>query len=243
MAGLLYYLPNKAFAGPESIRVAGLADRFPTRSVDQVATESGPDGGPGVVFTHTPESPAGRQPPIGYYPDQQTWQAAGAYWIGRDNIEPVRPEDLQRRERVAGHAVILEDGQAWLVPVARAFPQGTRLPEALILGPAGELVREILPRYAQLWNRAERFWEFWLAANSQEDTPNAMEERDCLLLACEALAVNYRIGPDEASFLRLFTTANLRTTLQALVDVPALLTVAAELESKKKAAIPVGESS
>ena len=81
---------------------------------------SGPGGLGGVIYSDG----SGR---TGYYPDVQDWSESGLFWIGVDR-DPVTPESLERAEMIGGHYVRLEDGHDWLIPVARCFPIGSRLP-------------------------------------------------------------------------------------------------------------------
>lgn len=230
MAGFLYYVPKRKTIDRAGLIAAGLENVFPTDSIDQVEVFTGPDGDAGVVFAFAPPAVAGRSIEVGFYPERQTWNPAGQYWIGYPTNQPPGPADLERAEIVAGHTVTLQDNREWLVPVARTFPNGTKLPQSLILGPQGELVREVLPRYAALWHKAEGFWESFIATFA--GGPDRIDEREAYDLAAEALAINYRVGPRELSVLRVFTTANLREVLLALIDWPSIALLLGSTEKK-----------
>lgn len=145
-------------------------------------------------------------------------------WIGFWNDDRPTAAQLARDEQIAGHRVRLGDGGDWLVPTARVFPLGTRLPESLVLGPDGELVREAIPRFARISRMAEQVWAD-LETMGQGGEITLREGWD---IAAAALSVNYRVGINEVSALGLLTTANLfhmrgPSVLGAFVDWPAVM--------------------
>jgi len=179
---------------------------------------SGPNGLAGDVFA----IPAvdGK---VGYYPDSQTWIEGKPFWIGRDDT-PTPPEALLRKEPIDGHWVTLEDGNKWLVPVVRVFPFGTSLPEALVLGPDGELVSKPLARFAKVVADADRVYDFFLDPDGAE-----LMHSEAWSIANRALAVNYHVWPEFVSMAELLTTRNIAEVLKAMIDYPAI-----EAEIKKK---------
>lgn len=248
---LLYFLSKLQSVGQDDLSRAGVGQKEGKSSFSFRITSAGPDKQPGAVVVFNPGNPEARSPQIGYFPLKQEWQKAsgGKFWIGREKDKPVRPADLQRTEIIAGHKVKLADGQEWMIPVARVFPQGTMLPQSLILGPDGEVVKEVLPRYARLGQKAERVWqEFkkqmgWL---EEGENPESMTEKEEWEIATEVLGINYRLGAWEISFLRLFTTENLERVLSAFVDIPTMLAASRAMQeaSKKKenVSIPGGNN-
>jgi len=173
----------------------------------------GPGGQDGIVFSTG-------QGKTGYYPDEQTWREIDGVWVGLSK-DKLNPKTLLRHEVVDGHPVTLENGQEWLIPVARSFPVGTQLPETLFLGADGTLVQEIIPRFAAFAQRAENVFEFFFENKT-------LLKVDAWNIAIEALAINYYIGAREVSALRLLTTANIKEILGAIVDMPAIKKKAAE---------------
>lgn len=240
MAGQLYFISKAQSISDEDINKAGLRPVFGKASFSFRPTNSGPGKQSGSIVVITPAHPEAKTPQVGYFPAQQDWQEAdkGKFWVGKEKDNPPRPIDLQRTELIDGHYTKLEDGQDWLVPVARVFPQGTMLPQSLILGPNGELVKEILPRYAKLGQRAEKVWlEFkrQMGTLTEGETSESMDLKTQWDIAIEALSINYRLGPWEVSFLNLLTTENISRILSALVDIPSLVKVAkAQQEALKK---------
>lgn len=182
--------------------------------------QGGPGGENGTIYTNGKGK-------TGYYPKEQEWMEvageSGCYHLGVDR-DPLAPADLERDELIAGHLVTLEDGHDWLIPVARCFPAGTNLPEALILGPDGGLVSEILPRFAKFAEDAERVYA---ALGDGED----MSLTDGWDVAVRALSLNYHLGRHEVSFLKLLTTTNMTLILRAIIDYP---TITAAIEDHKK---------
>jgi len=138
---------------------------------------------------------------------------------------------------IGGHEVELEDKHKWLVPCARVFSRGSLLPEALVLGPDGEIVREALPKFAELSNKAERVWK-WFAKthNISEEDVEPLTDVEGYEIVTTALGTNYRIGKKEISVLKIITTHNGVHVLQALIDVPTLIELSDGVSdvSKKK---------
>jgi hypothetical protein len=191
---------------------------------DHCKKESDVHGGPGGKIGRIYAVGEG---PVGYYPDTQKWEKVSndetdTYWLGVDR-DDFSPSDIERGELIDGHLVTLEDGNKWLIPVARVFPIGTRLPEALILGPGGELVSEVLPRFAQFSKDADRAYDA-LTGEGELSIADAWE------IAVKALSLNYKLDRQEVSLLHLLTTTNIMEILKAIVDLPAILEM-----SKKKA--------
>lgn len=235
MAGLLYFLPSET---DTKEALGGIAKGC---QVESGRANSGPGGSPGaVVFLSFPTSPREGRPLVGYYPKKQTWHSAGSpgVFVGYETDNPPNPEDLARPEMIDGHFVRLADGKDWLVPTARIFPQGSRLPKALILGPGGELISESLPRYASISRQADRVWaefERSIDGNDPAESEKPLTVQDQFDIAIEALSINYRLSKWEASALRLLTTDNVVKIIQALIDVPTLIEVAkAHTEALKK---------
>jgi hypothetical protein len=219
---ILYFKPKtSAWEPPKHLTV--------TRDV-----QAGPGGENGKIYTNG----KGR---TGYYPDDQVWDEvaidkADSYWLGIDG-DTLAPADLERDELIAGHLVTLEDGHDWLIPVARCFPAGTNLPEALILGPGGELVSEILPRFAKFAGDAERVYE---ALGDGED----MSLTDGWDIAVRALSLNYHLDRHEVSFLKLLTTTNMTMILRAIIDYPTIeVAIERHKKDKKKESLQDSDSS
>jgi hypothetical protein len=162
MATLLYYTPGNKTVSPQFAVELGITGGNCDGQIENRGVNTGPDNKSGCVFSFLPANDKGKISRVGYYPDNQIWQDAGKFWIGREKDAAFIPADFERRETISGHLVKLEDGNEYLVPVGRIFPQGTVFPSALILGPGGEMVQEPLSKYARLIQHAERIFETWL---------------------------------------------------------------------------------
>jgi hypothetical protein len=207
---ILYFVPK------------GSKAKAPDHCTTYREVQTGPGGLGGLVYSNDDGK-------TGYYPDSQSWSQAEEIWIGVDR-DPIKPESLLRKEIIGGHSVRLEDGNDWIIPVARAFPSGTRLPEALILGPDGQLISEVLPRFAQFSTDANRVYDA-LAGDGEMSVVDAWE------IAVKALGFNYYIGRREVSLLKLLTTANIIEILKAIIDYPTVM------EALKKKAPDAGSMS
>jgi hypothetical protein len=98
-------------------------------------------------------------------------------------------------------------------------------------GDGGELLEELLPQYVKLWERAQAV----LAVLIGNDTSGKVTRRDAIDLFCDALALNYRVGPPEIFALGLITSLNEQDAYGAVVDLPTWLAhLEDEKEGKKK---------
>ena len=246
---LTYYLTGVTAAPP-----VRLAEILPILAGGPIATRecfAGPDGAAGLILATDGEGVV-----ADYEPDRQTWTEIpatlhahhdGAVYLGlpKDPTERPGPAELlrNRNETVDGYPVTLGDGNEWTVPLARVFPAGTRLPESLGIGPDGAVVRAILPKYIAASRDAERIFDCirddYGILPDDVDRPAPIEDDEAFHLAAAALAINYRIGPVEASALGLLTTNNTSTVLMAFCDMPGFLN-AREADAKKNAGPAAG---
>lgn len=247
MSGLLYFIQGVDTGSDEAIKKAGLEEVFGTDSRDFRGASSGPGTLGGVIVAVSQRNQDIPKQRIGYYPEDQTWQEVekGKYWIGMNNTRPLLPEGIERTEQIDGHWVELNDGNKWLIPVARKFDQGTVLPRALILGPEGELVAEILPKYVQFWKKVEKVYNNFIDAMKKDDSDDALTVQEGWDIAVEAMQYNYAINKWGISFRRLLTTENVKAILEAIVDIPTLLEVDKEMSrsGKKKESAPIPDGS
>ncbi len=251
MAGLLYFLPKLHGLAKADLAKYGLAGVFGAAGPVFRGTADGPGKEAGIVFSIG--KPGAGDPSPSYVPAKQRWEKAKTadYWLGVWEEKPPTPEALLRDENFVGHWVQLTDGNRWLVPVARLCSGQILMPQSLSLGPDGGIVKAALPRFAKFCADGERVWSQFLDENKTElelqlenFEPHTLKEQ--WGLAIEALALNYHIGPEEVSFLGLLTTHNIRSVLQAVIDIPTLEVFAkarAQEELKKKDALtPAGSS-
>lgn len=242
MGTFRYYLPkaepNKAGrVDIDVVKSRGLWDRLDDSVTGHLARDryscnplaKGPDGGQGLLIVPEPHdgTPVERAE---FVPEHQTWLQSerGNYWIGTDNDHPPTPAGLVRRRVVEGYEHELGDGNLWECPIIR---------RAIIL-PAvpcsysrmnGELTHEPLPEYAPIFQRTLRFASEY-AAGSNVPIPDQWE----LAIAC--LAINYRVGDEEVSLLRLLNDRTLKAVLDAAFDIPWLRAALDGSDTQKKRA-------
>ena len=231
----LYFIPEltKQQATAEAIAKAGLDVALRDCLTTDVAFQAklsisdvraGPNESSGVLVVALPE--AGEAPPIGYYPDQQTWEDEGTFWLGTSNDKPPTPEGLQRAMQVGGYEHELGDGQVWLCPVIRRAMLFATLPKRYARKD-GETVATVLPEYEGIWQRSAS----WAADFASEEPTLTIEERYDACVDC--LSLNYRIGPAEAGRLGLLTDLTMMEVLNAALDIPWLIEAQTDIKKKE----------
>lgn len=181
---------------------------------------AGPDGNRGYIASRESSG-------VGYYPHLQTWADGGDCWVGWYNSSPPGPNDFAVDELIDGHAVRLGDGKEWMIPVARQFPQGTKLPQTLRLGSSG-LTQVVAPAYVELWEKACRIADIMLGNADDAD----VSAESMFRTALQALQVNYVVSLPEVNALGLFTDVAVRGILQAMIDLPSILEYAKKKEGQ-----------
>jgi len=242
----LYFLPgSKQKPGPAALEAAGLAHAF-DGAPEFCGVTGGPGGTAGVIL--------GAEGLPRYYPDRQAWQAMtgseAGVWIGRPHDTAIGPNDLARRTMLDGHTVTLADGNQWLAPIARAcwppsedpYVYRVALPTVSTLDEAGRWIAgDVVGRYRALWDLAVAWHDHYFATDDEEaDEADPFTGPDAFhnahQAALDALAHNYRLGPDEADLLGLLTQENIVAVLHALIDLPGRLQIVA---AKKKDGPPL----
>ncbi len=235
MSQFLYFIPDANAADDALLKRVGLEHLLgaPRR---QGRIDRGPGGGPGCLVTLGPKSgdgpDVGDGPPSGlsWLPDAQEWPECpdAGFRIGFTKGLPPQPRDLARADLIDGHAVTLEDGNEWVVPIGRVFGLGGARYRRLRIGPGGRVVGgAAIARLEAVERDAERFWRtvFPPEKKAPEDPAAApvMTDEEQAEAAVRALAVNYRIGRYEAmNALGLLTEENVARVLLALIDGPRL---------------------
>ena len=194
-------------------------DRVPDLTI-AIDLDHGPDGGPGLLLIPKPVDDD-LPPRLGYFPELQTWSRLGLRpdqvgsesqptWLGYTTADPPTPSDLERREQIPGYLVTDAAELSWSIPIARACdnPRGN-LPYAVRWTPERRPYCGVSQRYAQFWADAQRLWDLvdqhgtpdsngllWLTSGLTEE-----EDAFCVDMDTRALAINYRVGPDELATL------------------------------------------
>lgn len=244
MSVFLYYIQNKKNKPtPDRLKHLGL-DKIlgddPSLARCNVIN-GGPDDKGGVIFNMV----APGAPQTGYYPDRQVWRECEDYWVGYDKSCMPLPEMLGRPFDfvIDGHIVSLPGGrrpsEPYLVPIARLFPSGeTCFPQALTIGKDGKTICEPLPEYAGFCNRIKKLWEtFRILQGWAEGEAEQPDFDEIFPLACEAIGINYHMGIQEISLLKLLDTNSVVEVLRATFDAPTIEKEYAKLQedAKKKA--------
>ena len=233
MADFMYFLEGLKGADHAAVSKAGLAGVLPSPGLGFTGVDAGPDGASGVLVSHS-----GRR--LGYNPGAQTWRTIDGRTFGWWNDSPPTPEDLCRVQQVPGHFARLDDGGDWLIPCARVFPSGTRLPRTLRMDDSGELTLDVKPEYRAFAAQAETLWDVVAGTFKVDSGSPAAPEMNYLQLfdvAAAALAINYRIGRAEIGALELLSTDTLPGVWHAVVDWPAIVAAL-----QKKTPSPSSES-
>ena len=165
--------------------------------------------------------------------------------VGHWQAAAVRPADLLRDKPLAGHLVELADGYEWLSPMARSHAEESArivwrhaLPRGVALNPFEKDQEQrkwqpgpVLPRYRRLWDLGLAWWDVRMAAG----TDARFDFNGLYAAAAECLSANYRLGPDEITLLGLFDSDSAESILDALIDLPGLAALSAELQKKTAA--------
>jgi len=229
MAGILYFRSGSTVRVTlDDVRALGLEHAYDRQPTSREQIGCGPSGKSGVVFADPDRMGAGG---IGYYPDQQTWEAVPVeegepvLWIGFWNDNRPSPQDLARKEQVTGPRVRLADGQEWMVPLVQHWEEdGKRcaLPQVVKRLAKGTWVcGEIVPKYRAIWEASQRFWGVLMSmyeAAAGGDRTEDYQFDGLYDFASELLGLNYAIGPLEVSALGLFTSDDMaqNVILQAI---------------------------
>jgi len=230
--GLIYFIPEVQGQQPFHARAKEIGLCIdPSAGVANVSAES-PSGEPGCVAG----SPGTKH--IGYHPEEQIWQkvAKGAAWIGLQKGIPIMPDTLERPEAINGHLVKLEDGNEWMIPVARWYSaDGVRpgLPQVIALDENGEITSSVSARYEDFWERSIQIRDAYLSVE-EGDTLTVVQGFE---FSCEAICLNYYIGSLEISVMKLLTDSVIFQIIQAVMDQPGLIEMISDSQKKTEESV------
>lgn len=265
MGGFLYFIPDQVTRVAE-LAAWGLDYAFEREAGEfTVVGARGPSAAQGTIVA---DARAVKR--VGYYPAEQDWRrivppmgetpiAEGHgtdsgrenCWLGLAKADPPGPEDLIRRDALAGLGVRLLDGREWIVPVARGLNEEDgelryrmNLPTRITLDEGGRWASgEVTPRWKRLWEVAERFWNAFLlggAESVENGLAVSMRFGDIAEAAVTALGANYRLRRDEAAILALLDEANALEICQVLVDWGTMETFLKKKAQEHSASTPGG---
>lgn len=245
MRTFFYFIPDRRTLTPAEAAQLGLAYAFDDgQSIDCTPVDHALDGQSGVVCAQQDTYSPGQ---CGYHKKSQTWrrvpprcadaggaQADPGIWVGYYTDAPPGPLDLARDKLLAGEAVSLQDGQPWIVPLARSYSERgegdqseltwtVQLPQRLDLAADGKWTTSgVIGRYAALWELAEGWLRVRDATASEADF-SRFDFQGQIDGAVLALSANYRLSRVEAALLGLFSDELTKRVLDTLCDLETLL--------------------
>jgi hypothetical protein len=225
MRRFLYYIPSVPGVNPHMLAELGLLPRFIGASgglIEHVVAGV-PDGpaGTGCIVA------SGGAPIMAS--EKRVWVQGERFWTCIEDLAP-GPADLVRELGISGYEVTLLDGNAWRVPLVMRWETERlahvpNLPKSM--APVlrdGRYVYEskVRAEFAAVLALAERTF----AAFVQElSLPAGSVFAD----AVELLAVNYRIGVEEAGLIGILDGEASKRVLELAIDLPRLQAQAAAM--------------
>ena len=226
MSSYLVYIPGAISAKrtEAALEDVGLAEIIDKEFAADVCDCRGPDGERGLLFRWQDQRRLDLCPSINIQENHWTPAQADAqrglpakrFWLGRSKYKRVSPEALLRRRWHSGEDVLLDDGQAWTVPIARQLPHRH--------GMQGRVVKS---QYRAFFDRAMEYQQRALDLRNGVDVVLAGGWR----FGVEALAMNYRVNADVIDWLELVTDANIMWLVGATFEMCA--TDATDAQKKK----------
>jgi len=174
------------------------------------------------------------------------WIPCDKYWLGTNPDSPPHPDELERTKTYPGNYMTLLDGREWKIPAYTQFDHSFQLVDGKIARrPAPQwdayiksmqvVQREIfgaLDLLDFLDGKADR-------PENASDKPTSVKITDGLYIACEALAVNYRINAEIACALGLLDDHVLSSLLCSAIELPEIMATRGEKKNGFHAVIPV----
>ncbi|MBI9016895.1 MAG: hypothetical protein JEZ07_06495 [Phycisphaerae bacterium] len=220
MAGFLYFIEGQSQLPTESQLVElGLGHLVGCALGTNPANKGPNDSGAGLIFAVD-----GAVHPIMLVPDKQKWIKTDKYAVGYYvDMIPCR-DDLLSGANWPGHAVMMNDGNDWIIPPFRY------LPNFLEYDPAqGQLMRQPLKKYQPMAKQVERLWlDYFYDTGIDENYQKPQDhesftESQQLQLCADFLAINYRVGIIELGLLQLLGDKQMELSLKAILDLPRLV--------------------
>lgn len=224
MSQPLYFLPGtfrnqlvsqNGDLSPAVLSARGIAAVFAdvrAREFYACDVTKGPGDHSGVMLAY--QAVDGNLPNTKYAPHHQSWQeVAAGLWIGIDNDSPPKPDDLRRSKTVAGYTLEFDNG-TWTIPIIRRKDESTNLPRDIRLH-GGIYSEPVKSAYRKYWEASEEV-AGWFFANGWRDDNKVKG----VLLALEALSINYRVGIHEQNAFGVVDTDSYMSVLMCSVDVP-----------------------
>ncbi len=243
--GFLYFIPGASMSttGREGLaaqlEAARLSNVLPDGSMTQNSVAGGPCGkGNGLMFSCARQ---GEGDPIfpKYEPAKQTWIDAGTHCVGYYTDNPPAPSDLVRRRPVHGYAWVDDRDEKWIVPLARVCDGSTLLPNTMGIGADGKMVKKPKARYKDLCAFAQAHFEMLTGLLDRGEFAYKEDWDTHFSVACEALGVNYHVGPYEITVLECMDETGVSDVCARLCDIfglKAMLDEKADAQKKTDSA-------
>jgi hypothetical protein len=200
----LIFIPGDGICNPKKLSDIGLPEHAANASI--APTHYGPHRDfpqgalrRGVICSWSISVPSA------FDAKSQSWteSADGKYWIGLIRGEPLStPRELALDCQIEGALTTLGDGNRWILPSVETLNQRIMLAEhgQIDLARYGMFVRD-----AARWFTAMLEWDFDAEKNSID--------ADVVDFLIDALRLNYRLPPDLARRMNLFTAGNIANAL------------------------------
>lgn len=228
MSAFLYFIESQAVMNEAYLKVLGFEDMYgkDLSSFTRCGANKGPGGAGGSVISMPHKLSKSKQPKAGYYPENQKWvkHPEKNYWIGIEKGNTPKPRDLESKELIAGYPQELEDGNEWIIPMARSI-EGSILPEVMALGPKGEMVRNVIPQFIEFSKKAERAWDM-LVQDDDEKTnilKSILQDDEAIDIGIDAICLNYNLDKIHVLLLEIISTRNIKRILESIVDAPSFI--------------------
>lgn len=245
-ASFLYFVPRNSTVPIQSVdqlKEADLSYILPlNKGMVSVHTLSGPGAQGGALVTIDGSTPK-------YDAEKQIWRKGlnGKYWVGYWNDKKPTPDDLLREKSLSGQSVTLLDENDWTIPVCvpnifGSEGNGITLPQEYDLDDNGTLIARTHRMYAPLAERCyKQFQDYMGWVEEGEAKPDAHQQfLERVDLACDLLAVNYRVSKVEIiGLLGLLGSEAYAKVLRAAIEADA---IDGSLEEMGKKMLASGDS-
>lgn len=254
MANFLYFLPGESNGSPAVIQSYGLGDRLGDGYTQGPGCRAALKGGQlcargteGGEEVHGTLVGVGATEHVRLQFDAQTWERVEepdwpVWHLGWWTDEPPTAADLICDAPTNGYMIGLGNGEDWIVPAVRRYPEGTQLPATLRLEADGTEREQLHGKMRELFDEISGFAEaYYKEASHYIKGEEFQSEVPDLALGFyyRVLALNYRVGRPEINALGLLTNANRVVFALAVIDWPVFLNlIGAEDEAKKADAPP-----
>jgi hypothetical protein len=228
MRRFLYYLPGLSGCNPRLLAERGLIDRF-TRGMGIASgliehcitgVNDGPAGS-GVIVA------PGAQPPDELFTHRidggTPWTEFQNFWLAFEDMPG--PDDLLRPLGIRGYELELADGHTWSVPLIHKWDPAKlmhtpNLPRSMAprLDPHGGkylMQNKVRAEYQGVDGLAEKIFAGFVAGES-------LTAEQAFEYSAKVLAVNYRIGMEEAGLLGIFDETRMVQALGTCIDYYAM---------------------